>query len=257
MAKALKVNQSGQRMGKLAPRHDPRTLQLANYLITEELPLAPARYDWSNKVKQWGMMANDVIGNCTCAAAGHLIMEWTANQKGMITPKDHDIITAYSAITGYDPKTGKHDNGAVEIDVLNYWRKTGIARHKILAFAATEPKNHEHIRQSVYLFGCCYIGVSLPTSAQTQKVWSVPPGGPVGKGAPGSWGGHAVPVVAYDQQSLTVVTWGALKKMTWSFWDTYCDESYAILSMDFIKGGKAPNGVDLTALQKDLSQIVH
>jgi hypothetical protein len=26
----------------------------------------------------WAMMDNDQIGDCTCAAAGHLIMEWTA-----------------------------------------------------------------------------------------------------------------------------------------------------------------------------------
>ena len=27
-----------------------------------------------------------------------------------------------------------------------------------------------------------------------------------------------MPVVAYDSRGLTVVTWGALQVMTWSFW---------------------------------------
>ena len=71
-------------------------------------------------------MGNDKIGDCTCAAAGHLIMEWTSlAQPKMFTPTDPQIVAAYSAITGYNPKTGANDNGAAELDVLNYWRKTG------------------------------------------------------------------------------------------------------------------------------------
>jgi len=242
-------------LGKLAPRHDVRTLQFANYVTPEALPPVPAKYDWSGKIKKWGMMKNDTVGDCTCAAAGHLIMEWTADNGKAYTPKDTDIIKAYSQITGYDPKTGKNDNGAVETDVLNYWRKTGIASHKIFAYAGLEPRNHDHVKEAVYLFGGCYIGLSLPVSAQTQTVWSVPPGGATGIGAPGSWGGHAVPVVAYNSSGLTVVTWGELKKMTWGFWDVYCDESYAIISPDFLNKDKTPNGFDIAALKADLKII--
>jgi len=126
-----------------------------------------------------------------------------------------------------------------------------------MAYDSLEPKNHDHIREAVYLFEGCYIGLALPVSAQTQTVWSVPPGGAQGSGAPGSWGGHAVPVVAYDARSLTVITWGARKQMTWTFWDAYCDESYAALSSDMLKHGKAPTGFDLTALQADLQNIVN
>ncbi len=50
------------------------------------------------------MMENDQIGDCTCAAAEHLIMEWTANAgKKMVTPSDKQIVAAYSAITGLQP----------------------------------------------------------------------------------------------------------------------------------------------------------
>ena len=50
------------------------------------------------------MMDNAQLGDCTCAAAGHLIMEWTANaQSKTFTPSDAQIIAAYSAITGYNP----------------------------------------------------------------------------------------------------------------------------------------------------------
>lgn len=248
------------KLGKSAARHDPRALLLASY-ITTALPAAPASFDVAGKVSAWGMMVNDQLGDCTCAAAGHLLMEWTANAgKKMFTPTDKQIVAAYSAITGYNPATGANDNGAAEVDVLNYWRQSGIAGHKIGAYVALEPANHTHIMDSVYIFEGCYIGLQLPTSAQAQvqnhQPWSVPPGGPHGDGKPGSWGGHAVPVVAYDSRGVTVVTWGALQVMTWSFWEAYCDESYAILSSDYINGKKqAPQGFSMQQLKTDLADL--
>jgi hypothetical protein len=255
-----KVDPRKLKLGKSAARHDPRTLLLASY-ITAQLPPPPASVDLTAKVQTWGMMQNDQIGDCTCAAAGHLIMEWTANAgKKMVTPTDKQIVAAYSAITGYNPATGANDNGAVEIDVLNYWRQTGIAGHKIGAYVALEPSNHSHIMDSVYIFEGCYIGLQLPISAQDQvknhQTWSVPPGGAIGDGKPGSWGGHAVPVVAYDSRGVTVVTWGALQTMTWSFWETYCEEAYAILSKDYLNGKKSsPEGFSLAQLQADLADL--
>jgi hypothetical protein len=249
------------KLGKQAARRDPRTLMLASY-ITAALPAPPASCDLSAKVgPSWGMMDNDQIGDCTCAAAGHLLMEWTANAgKKKFTPTDKQIVAAYTAITGYNPTTGANDNGANEIDVLNYWRQSGIAAHKIGAYAALEPSNHSNVMDAVYIFEGCYIGLALPISAQgqtqNQQPWSVPPGGTTGDGAPGSWGGHAVPVVAYDARTITVVTWGALQAMTWSFWDAYCDESYAIISNDYLNGKKqAPQGFSLQELQADLADL--
>jgi len=256
-----KVDPRKLKLGKSAARHDPRTLLLASYL-TATLPTAPASFDLTSKVgASWGMMDNDQLGDCTCAAAGHLLMEWTANAgKKMFTPTDKQIVAAYSAITGYNPTTGANDNGAVEIDVLNYWRQSGIAGHKIGAYVALEPANHNHVMDSVYIFGGCYIGMQLPISAQSQvqnhQPWSVPPGGLTGDGMPGSWGGDAVPVVAYDVRGVTVVTWGALQVMTWSFWEAYCDESYAILSNDYLTGKKTtPQGFSMQQLQADLADL--
>jgi len=253
------TDHSQMKLGKAAPRHDPRTLQLANYLEPGNLPPAPKTENYGKTIASWPMMGNDTIGDCTCAAAGHMVECWTGNASSTpVVISDNSIIQAYSAITGYDPTTGANDNGAVEIDVLNYWRQTGIGGHKIVAYAALEPGNRNHVTDGIYLFGGVYIGLGLPISAQHQKVWSVPPGGPVGSGAPGSWGGHAVPVVEYDKHGLTVVTWGMLKRMTWGFWGAYCDEAYALLSEDFIgPGGKAPSGFDFNALLNDLKQVVH
>jgi hypothetical protein len=43
--------------------------------------------------------------------------------------------------------------------------------------------------------------------------------------------------------------------MTWSFFDRYVDEAYALLSQDFLAGDKAPNGLDVAALRSDLALV--
>src|SRR3984885_3248276 len=113
----MKTDHSKMKLGKALPVHDPRTLLLANYIDTAALPPVPAVFAYAKNIgaTAWGMMANDKIGDCTCAAAGHLIMEWTDDNGKMVTPATKQIIAAYSAITGYDPKTGLNDNGANEL----------------------------------------------------------------------------------------------------------------------------------------------
>ena len=67
----MENDHSNMKLGKLAPVHDPRTLMLANYLTPDTLPAVPAKYYYAKNIKAsaWGMMNNDKIGDCTCAAA--------------------------------------------------------------------------------------------------------------------------------------------------------------------------------------------
>ena len=212
------------------------------------------------------MMANDTLGDCTCAAAGHMIECWTANLGDAFTPTSAQVIAAYSAVSGYIVGNPATDNGAAELDVLNYWRQKGIAGHKIDAYAAldlhpsrgNEPRGQECVKQAISLFGGAYIGLALPLSAQQQTVWDVPSlwSRLRNQDAPGSWGGHAVPVLAYDAEGLTCITWGAKKRMTWQFFAQYCDEAYAPLSRDWLNAqGTDPAGFDLAQLTADLATI--
>jgi hypothetical protein len=253
-------------LGKKPHREDPRTLQLASYLgaAGSPLPVPPAAIDWGAAVPTWPMFLNDQIGDCTCAAAGHQIESWTADHHAEAVVTDAQVLAAYEAITGYNPNDPSTDQGAVELDVLKYWRQTGIAGHKIGAFvqvarrhgSANDAAWIREIKVAIALFGGVYIGLALPESAQTQTVWSVPISGPTGRGAPGSWGGHAVNVPAYDPQNFTCITWGERKKMTPNFMLTYCDEVWAILSPDWVTGAvPAPSGFNLAALQADLAKL--
>jgi hypothetical protein len=240
-------------LGKLPVRPDVRTLRFARYVDRSKLPTPPDVFDGTTNVHEWPMYKNDTLGDCTCAAAGHMIESWTAAAAGKaVEVTDNDIVEAFNHVKISDPQTG--EEGAVEIDVLKYWRSTGVGGHKIGAFASVSTHDRDLVRAAAYLFGGLYLGVALPVTAQQQVTWDFT-GSLSGDAAPGSWGGHAVDVVRYSPGSVTVVTWGALKDMTWDFWDRYVDECYCILSTDFIAGDKAPSGFNLAELQADLALV--
>jgi hypothetical protein len=241
------------KLGKRPVKTDVRTLSFARYVDLDRLPQPPALLDLTEHVPAWPMYANDRTGDCTIAAAGHMIEAWTAAAKGeAVEVSEQSVLRAFEQVKIVDPETG--EEGAIELDVLNWWRRHGISRHRIGAFARVSVHEHDLVRAAAWLFGGVYIGLQLPVSARGRTTWDWN-GSLTDDDAPGSWGGHAVDVVRYSPGSLTVVTWGRLQDMTWSFWDRYCDEAYAVLSRDFLDRGTAPNGFDLEALRADLALI--
>jgi hypothetical protein len=240
-------------LGKLPVRTDVRTLSLGRYVDGARLPSPPDSFDETGGVRDWPMYANDRIGDCTTAAAAHMIEAWTAAGRGRaVEISERSVLDAFDHVKLVDPATG--EEGAIELDVLRYWRARGIGGHRIGAYARVSVHNRLLVKTAAWLFGGLYIGVQLPLTAQGQVVWDWT-GSLAGPARPGSWGGHAVDVVSYDASGLTVVTWGSLKQVTWSFWDRYCDEAYCILSDDFLEEGNAPNGFDLAALRADLALV--
>lgn len=239
------------RLGKLAPRVGLKPLHLFEYTLA--LPEAPEAVDWSKGVTQWGMLANDRLGDCTAAGVAHAVQTWTGNNGGVASISDQDVIEFYAETAGYDPADPDSDQGAVEADVLTYWHKHGFGTHQLAAFAAVRT-NADDVRDSIWLLGGCYLGLELPISAQNQDVWDIV-GGP-GK-ARGSWGGHCVYAVAYDASGVCVVTWGQLKRMSWNFFTAYCSEAWALLSREWIsKEGRAPSGFDWPALVADMREFL-
>jgi hypothetical protein len=235
-------------LGKLEVKQDTRNLQLAKYLDEAvALPQVPASVDWSQKVASWPMYGNDKLGDCTCAAVGHMEEAWSANADAPEVPTEQNVLDLYWA-------TGQQDTGRYCLDVLNYWQNNGFGGEQIMAFVQVNEKIQQHVEVACWMFGGAYIGLALPVSAQTQAdKWTVTHGSDA---VPGSWGGHCVDLVDYTQDGPTCVTWGRLMPMTWDFFAKYCDEAYAIISPDFVeKDGKAPSGFDLNQLNQDLAAI--
>lgn len=250
---------SPRHLGKSSPRIDYRTLHLERYLSLDKLPVVPSVIDWgATQHAPWGAMRNDEMGNCVFAAQGHLVQLWTHNRPdgAMVTVPDSAVVAAYSEVTGYvegDPST---DRGAVMLEGLKHWRKTGIGGHKILAFATVNPKHEAMVRAAMWLFGGLYAGYALPDTARDQAVWIAPPSGnAIGKYAPGSWGGHAAVHSAHRRDGASCLTWGYAQPMTQGFVETYCDELYAVLSEDWLTNGKSLAGFDLQGLLADLGRV--
>lgn len=222
-------------------------------------PLAPPPIsaDYGGNLKHLGMMLNDKEGICTCAAVGHTVQTWTSQTEPSEVVLSDDVIQQLYEKFGYIPGDPNTDNGAAATDVLKYWYNNPIQGHKLSAFASIRPGNSSDVKNAIWLCGVLYVGAQLPLTAQSG-VWDIAAGASIqtGNSAAGSWGGHAFSVIAYNETSLTCITWGALKKMSWNFWNSYVDESYAMLSPDWIeKSGKSPSGQTFNVLTDDMQDF--
>ena len=251
------------KLGKLAPKIDARTLQFKDYLAT--LPPIPAAIDWMGKVTTIGMLANDSVGDCAVASAFHLDELWTANAATEIVATDAQALADYSAISGYNLADPNSDTGCALIDVLNYWRQTGMNGRKITAYVQVSHRNIQHLKAAIALFGGVYLGIQVPSRAMDQ----FDAGQPWTDTAPDELeGGHGVPGVAFSNEvvpgftagvdGMTLVTWGQAQFASWDWLAIYLDEAYAILSPEWIAAnGSAPSGLDLQQLMTDLKGVTH
>jgi hypothetical protein len=201
--------------------------------IPASLAAPPASTRFADDHITWDMYGNATIGDCTCAEAGHQVNQMTFYGSGSeFKPTETQVIAFYSAITGYTPSKPSSDTGAYIQDVLAYWRKNGLAGHKIVAYAAIDVANATEVKQGLCLFGSLNVGMNFPGSAMDQfnagQTWDVVRGAKIE-------GGHCVMAVGYDAEGVWIVTWGALTKVTWAFWKKYVDEAWLILDADGVQ----------------------
>lgn len=235
---------------------DSRNLILSKYIDLNTLEDAPTAVNFADKKRTpWRRMGNWVANNCTCATAAHMIECWTANANKEDTVLTREVMEVYKALSGYDPETHNNNDGLYYQDVLKYWRKHGIGGHKIKAYTTVNFKDRNLVRTAVYTFGGAYVGLDLPNTIIKQELWDVKPGGLTGDRAVGSFGGHAVNIVGYDENYIYIISWGKVKRLTWEFLETYGYVFYAVISEDFFNLGITPHGLNLKALEEDLMTI--
>lgn len=250
-----RTNHPGRRLGRLP--NDPEKPRLRLVMEKGVLPLPPSIQDWSSLPFDWGVAVNDKLGCCTVSSAAHMAMQtqWYGQDARVYIP-DAEIIRAYSAVSGYKPGDDSTDNGAVIQDVLNFWRTTGVGGYKIEAFAQVDANNIDLVRLCVSIFGAVNIGMNFPSSAMDQfdtgATWT-----PVAHAR--SEGGHAVPIVGYDQKAFTCVTWGKLQKMDLAFWKKYVvpeKDVWVAIDTDWLrKVGTSPAGLDVVTLNADYLSV--
>jgi hypothetical protein len=240
--------------------HRP-TLKLADYLHAD-LASPPAAVSRPHPGFNWGMLANDTIGDCVIAMMLHSIEEFHLDA-GTPVPAftDHDAISLYSAITGYNPNDPNSDQGTDENTAMQYWEQPGLKTsdgvdHTIVATVAVDPSNLNECRIAIDEFVALQIGIALPLTAQGQKEWTVVGNGKTGRSAPGSWGGHGIPYREYDAETFKCVTWGAELLLTVPFHQAYAQEAHVVVTKEMLnKTGVGPSGVAWDQLIADIKVL--
>lgn len=245
MAKPQKGKVNQFKLGKKQAKFDDRTLRFTKYRLVKKLPaVIPPTDDHYSKIPNWPMMGNDQYGDCVLASSGHIIQDWTTYASTPKYPTDSQVISLYL-------KLSPRDEGLVMLDTLNLWRQSGLwnVDDKIFAYVALDPKDITQAKEAIYLFGNIHIGMSLPDN-NTFGPWDAV------QGPPNPYNGHAVCLVGYDDKGFWAVSWGQLMHVSWAWYTKYCDESYAILSDDWLtSSGKTIDGFDFETLKTDLNEI--
>ncbi len=212
----------------------------------ESMPPAPLASDNTDGIIDWGMMGNDVLGDCTMAGLGHSIQIATINTGALESLSTSQIVTEYEVCCGYNPYNPSSDQGGEESNVLLKVSScpTGFCGQKLLGYVSPDPKNLDHVRKAIAFFGSVYVGVELPNSVQTQKIWT-----PVSSDG-GPAGGHCMISGKYDSTQISFITWGENQLATWDWWLKYVDECHILLWDVWLK--KFP-----LASQQNILDILH
>lgn len=247
------------KLGKLAFSPDDRDLKLAAVMpAAVTLTPPPKRFGYGRAFKDWGMLGNDAVGDCVFAGAAHETMLWSHAAGRHTDFTDAAVLSDYSAVTGYDPADPNTDRGTDVRNALGYRRTTGIVdaagvRHQIGAYIALTPGDYGELIQAAWTFLAVGIGFEFPDTAMAQfdagEPWYVVPGAQVE-------GGHYVPVTGRDSRAeIGVITWGRRQAMSRTFYETYADEAWAMVSADELRAGVNRRGLDLAGLTAALKQL--
>ena len=260
------------RLGK-KPFPITRRRQLAAHMARHQalmldLQQPPASADWQQNLENWGMLGNDQYGDCTVAAACHAIMCWTLNVQGQPAAIDElEARQAFQLINPrfvYNPEAPSNSVGGKSVflqDTIHWWYEHGIAGRKIDAYGLLPFQNLDSVKRAIAYFGACCIGIQLPSdeadpdhpdAAIGSSDWDVATSTLTGPGTDADPNlGHCVLGIAYDAEGLNVVTWGAVKRMSWDFLNKYMDEAFVMLSLnDWVApNGEAPSGLNADQLK--------
>jgi hypothetical protein len=256
---------SGFKLGRLRRTFDPRVPNMSAIIAGQTLPPPPASVNYTaNMAANLGMMLNDTLGDCTCAAVYHAFQVWSFNAAGqMQTQPDGDVEKLYELACGYKPSQGGEGPGGNEQHVLTYLLRTGAptgpsgaTTQKIAAFVEVDPRNTDDVKRAIVDCGVAYIGFNVPQflmpppPAQPPQVWDVQSGD-------GSIiGGHAVVLAGYDANGARLISWGQYYTMTWAFFAKYVDEVYAIADSGWMTAkGTSPGGLSLAQLEVQMKAL--
>lgn len=229
------------------PALRPVGLRDLTYYAAGPLPKAPASVKVP-PVADWGMLGNSTVGDCGPAGLVHGFEASAADTGQTETFPAADQVVSY-----YLSYTGGEDTGVVLSDFLSYVKANGFLGHTVSAYAPVSVSDIPTLMFAVNAYDFCYSGIAV-TQAMEQAFAAGEPWTLDDLDSP-VMGGHCIPVIAYDSAYLYAVTWGAVQKIAYSAWHYIATESWAVLSGELVKKGADGHGLNLAALQADLSRL--
>jgi len=231
--------------------------------IKDTLPPAMGDIDRESKVKDWPMYLNDQLGSCTIAEKGHQFGAMRV-YAGFPEPlfSEAEILTAYSAVSGYIPGDPFTDNGADPVTVLQRMSQVGLTDttghvHKVSGWAAFgDPRNASLMAQVLNTFGSVSIAFNCTQNFEEDFNAGLPvtydPNSP-------SVGGHMVCLQRRSVGGVGVlqeITWGAIQRVTRRYNWHQVQDAYVVISEDWITAnGTTVEGLDLEQLLADMGDV--
>ena len=177
------------KFGRTPRSFSPRVPHFSALASGVNLPPLPASVDYTNGLgEDFGMMLNDNLGDCTCAAYYHARQIWTSQaQNTEATEPDIDVEELYIEACGYDPDVPGPGPGGNEQFVLTYLLNTGAPtgtdgaeRDRILAFVEVDSRNTDDVKRTIYDCGVAYIGFQVPANVTyDNRTWDYDPQAPM------------------------------------------------------------------------------
>jgi len=217
---------------------------------TIKLPASAAGY-------QWGLLGNDLWGDCVEAAILHCQEVFGLKRGAIPVPWVTAIaLSLYSAMSGFVESAGPSgenptDQGTDPAAAMAGWVKGDVKGHPIVGFGTLAPTS-PNIRRAIYEFGGVIYAAALPTTAQAQSQGSIHWRAVEGM-VPGSWGGHGINGWGYTPTLLNFGSWGEDGDMDDPFAAACFEAVYVPLSRDTLtSAGVGPGGFNFAQMLADL-----
>jgi hypothetical protein len=249
---------------KLGKKHavtDHRVKRMS--IAAPNLPAPPMDANWYAGMSNWGMLANDSVGDCVEAAVLHSLAQFSTYAGAPLVPSAEEALAFYEKAAGYNPEDPTTDQGSYVLGtggVMEYWHTTGIMcggiLNKVEGFMQITQRDPTEWMQGIYLFGGLLVGLQLPEAIVA------------GDTVPGVWqdfqgpiaGGHEVWINGYETLNsgryYDLVSWGQQFKATEEFLQRCMDEAVVVVdSVELNARGVNAGDLSMDQLMEDMKGL--
>ena len=226
--------------------------------------IAPPRTDWHTKYPADGdPLGNDQYGNCLPCAEMQAIYMRRANAWGDTTRATRgEAIALYSKLTGFDPTTGRPDDGTMVDAAMKSWSQHGIRldsqNEDVPLWVSVQRRSIPQIKLAIWAFGPVQLSFAMPAAieADPEAPWTLTRKGRGLDWSPGSWGGHRVTSGKYDETHIYIRTWGVDVPVDLDFFIHYCIACDATISREWCDtAGLAPSGMTFDEMRAEAGSL--